>query len=141
MTNDEPKDPSRVGRKLLVRCTLYVEVSASDALNGAEVDDFDINENSCPGTHRVGAAIDAAIEAGDTGKTHACWACALHGKNELLGFADEYEFVGPSGEPQRKDRPPEPARAFLLCKHCGKPRGNCDCEDGSGFNSANSNEG
>lgn len=47
---------------------------------------FDIEENHCPGTGRVGAALDAIRD--DFDKNSVCWACALGGENEILAIVD-----------------------------------------------------
>lgn len=43
---------------------------------------FDIEENHCPGTGRVGTAIDKHIK--DHEKCKSCWACALGAKNKIV---------------------------------------------------------
>ncbi|HOA00874.1 MAG TPA: hypothetical protein PKI27_01050 [Dermatophilaceae bacterium] len=66
--------------KVKVRCSYTIEVEVPD-----DVDydvQFDIEENHCPGTGVVGAALDAHREACDA--KHVCWACMLGGKNEVV---------------------------------------------------------
>ncbi len=67
-----------------VKCTLFVDIELSDGCDA----EFAIEENSCPGTGPVGAAINAAIKHGEA--NGVCWACNLHGKNEI-------ESISPSG--------------------------------------------
>lgn len=64
--------------KVKVECTLIVEVDWPDDLSDPH---FQIEENGCPGTGRVGAVIAAAIERGEV--EQMCWACALQGKNRI----------------------------------------------------------
>jgi hypothetical protein len=61
-----------------VRCSfeIDVEVPAVDNL------DFDIEDNGCPATGVVGAALRRHIEKHEADGT--CWACALQGKNEIV---------------------------------------------------------
>ncbi len=69
-----------MSRKILVRCTYGIEVEIPD---DPDYDPhFDIEENHCPWTGRVGAAFDAAYEKASA--TNTCWACALNGKNEIV---------------------------------------------------------
>jgi len=69
-------------RNILVQCKVYVQVEyPDDATN--EFIKFDVEENHCPGTGRVGAALDELIEQSD--KHHICWACP-NGTNEIIGF-------------------------------------------------------
>ena len=49
-------------KKVKVQCTLVVEVEVPDDADPH----FIFEDNGCPGTGVVGAAIDAAILAGDT---------------------------------------------------------------------------
>lgn len=66
--------------KIKVKCTFYVEVDVPDApdYNAS----FDIEENHCPGTGVVGAAVDKAIVAAKADGT--CWACGLGGTCEIV---------------------------------------------------------
>lgn len=64
--------------KVKVQVTLFVDVEIPDDANAR----FQIEENSCPGTNVVGAAILAAIEQGD--ETSTCWACTLGGENKII---------------------------------------------------------
>jgi hypothetical protein len=65
------------GMRALVQCTLEVWVEC-----GLEDQRFRIEENSCPGTGIVGAAIDSAIADGE--ENGVCWACNLNGRNKIL---------------------------------------------------------
>lgn len=68
-------------RKVKVRCSFVVEVEVPD---DPDYDaQFDLEENHCPGTGVVGAAFDRAYLKGNAAGT--CWACALSGKNEIVG--------------------------------------------------------
>jgi len=72
-----------VRRRHLVKCTLFVEVEVPDAdEHGCGGPEFSIEENSCPGTGAVGAALRKAMDEADEG-SH-CWACNLRGKNEIV---------------------------------------------------------
>jgi hypothetical protein len=69
--------------KLTVQCTLEVEIEVPDE----HYPDHDqlrwqIEENQCPGTMWMGAAIKKAIKHGDENGT--CWACALQGENKII---------------------------------------------------------
>lgn len=67
--------------KVLVRCTYLVEVELSD-----EIDDphFHIEDNGCPGTREVGAALERMIEDHENAGT--CWACASQGENKIISI-------------------------------------------------------
>jgi len=66
--------------KLKVKCTLEVEIELPDDTGDHMF--FMIEENSCPGTGVVGAAIDLAIEHAES--NGVCWACNLRGKNKII---------------------------------------------------------
>lgn len=66
-------------KKILVRCTIYVPVEVPD--NPDYDMYFDIEDNHCPGTGLVGAALENLIE--ESNKNSTCWACP-HGKNEIV---------------------------------------------------------
>lgn len=69
-------------KTILVRCTVDVPVQVPD---NEEYDvNFDIEENHCPGTGLVGAAIDALIKKHDEEST--CWACSLNGSNTIIDY-------------------------------------------------------
>ncbi len=66
--------------KVRVKCIWFVDVEVPD---DPEYDaEFDLVENHCPGTGRVGAALDAAIAAGDA--SGFCWACNGQGECEIV---------------------------------------------------------
>lgn len=67
-------------QKVKVRVTLELEVEIPPDTDYDVV--FDIEENHCPGTGLVGAAIQQAIA--EHTKNNTCWGCALNGKNEIL---------------------------------------------------------
>lgn len=63
----------------MVKCTFTIPVEIPD---DPEYDMcFDIEDNHCPGTGLVGAAIDKHIKEFD--EKGMCWACALQGKCEI----------------------------------------------------------
>ncbi len=66
-----------------VRCSFVIDVEVPSPEEDPEYDvEFDIEENHCPGTGRVGSALDAVMSsAEDLG---VCWACNLRGKNEIV---------------------------------------------------------
>jgi len=65
--------------KIKVRCSYTIEVEVPD---DADYDaQFDIEENHCPGTGIVGAALDAHRAQCDS--RGVCWACALGGTSEI----------------------------------------------------------
>jgi len=68
--------------KIKVRCTVIVEVELTAEECGGVDPAWVIEENGCPGTGIVGSAIDAAIAENDA--AGFCWACNLHGKNEVI---------------------------------------------------------
>jgi hypothetical protein len=69
--------------KILVKCTLEVEVEVADNLYNEEfTPEFDIEENHCPGTGIVGSKIEEVMES--CRKKSTCWACCFNGKNEIL---------------------------------------------------------
>ena len=67
-------------RTILVKCTYIIPVEVPDDPDFNIY--FDIEDNHCPGTGYVGAALEANIEKYD--KVGSCWACALGGKNEIV---------------------------------------------------------
>lgn len=64
--------------RVKVRCTIEVEVDIPDEANAH----FLIEENGCPATGVVGAALYRLIKNHDDEST--CWACAANGKNEII---------------------------------------------------------
>jgi hypothetical protein len=66
--------------KVVVRCEFEVTVEVDESQTLDEVT-FMIEENSCPGTGIVGAAVDAAMKAAQESGT--CWACGLRAKNTI----------------------------------------------------------
>lgn len=68
--------------KLRVRCTYEIDIEIPD---GSDMDNvrFSIEDNGCPGTGRVGSALDQHMQA--QSEAGFCWACALGGKNEIVG--------------------------------------------------------
>lgn len=66
--------------KLRVRCTFYVDVEVPDDPDYDPV--FDLEENNCPHTGRVGAALDEVMRRCEAAST--CWACTLGGKCEIV---------------------------------------------------------
>ena len=66
-------------KRVLVECRFEIWVDMADS----DIDPyFDIEENHCPGTGRVGSALDECMERNDEAST--CWACALNGSNKIL---------------------------------------------------------
>lgn len=63
-----------------VRCTFELDVKVPSDWDDDQIR-FDIEENHCPGTGIVGAALDALIA--DADRTKTCWACP-RGKNEIV---------------------------------------------------------
>lgn len=57
--------------KLRIKCTVFVDVEVPD--DPAYSAKFDIEENHCPGTGVVGAALEALITQHELAGT--CWAC------------------------------------------------------------------
>ena len=68
--------------KIKVRCILEVVVELPEG-ETIESMQYRIEENGCPGTGIVGAAIDNAYEHGK--ENSVCWACNLSGRNEIIG--------------------------------------------------------
>ena len=67
--------------RVRVQCTIEVPVLIEDP-EYAENLGFHIEENGCPGTGIVGAAIERAmVEAESQG---VCWACRLNGVNKIV---------------------------------------------------------
>lgn len=71
---------SELSKTIIVRCTFDLPVEVPESDDYDEI--FDIEENHCPGTGRVGAVIDALIKEHD--ENHTCWACAVQGKCEII---------------------------------------------------------
>lgn len=65
---------------IMVRCTFTIPVEVPD---DPDYDaGFDIDENHCPGTGRVGAALDAVMAKHAAAST--CWACTLNGVCKIV---------------------------------------------------------
>ena len=67
-------------RKVRVRCSFTVEVEVPDDPDYNAY--FDLVENHCPATGRVGQAFEEAYAANR--KTSTCWACALDGECRII---------------------------------------------------------
>lgn len=65
-------------RKLLVECKFIVPVEVPDSYDA----EFNIEENSCPGTGLVWLSLKQLIEHHQ--QNHTCWACALQGTNKII---------------------------------------------------------
>jgi len=63
-----------------VRCTFVIEVEVPDDPEFPV--QFYIEENSCPGTGAVWAALRQHMEKHEEAGT--CWACALGGENKIV---------------------------------------------------------
>ena len=63
-----------------VKCSYIVPVEIPD--DDGYDEDFDIVENHCPGTGRVGQVFYEVMEYCDEDST--CWACLLLGENEIV---------------------------------------------------------
>ncbi len=81
-----------------VRCSFVIDVEVPDDDPDYDVE-FDIEDNHCPGTGRVGAALDAHIEKCDA--EGFCWACNLKGKNEIV--RDEPKVIDVLAQPGVKE--------------------------------------
>lgn len=68
-------------RKVKVQCALTVEIEVPSGWTDEDIR-FSVEENSCPGTQIVGAAIEAAIRRGK--ENGVCWACSLQGTNKII---------------------------------------------------------
>ena len=68
-------------RIIQVRCTYVLPVEVPDASDYDAY--FDIEENHCPGTGLVGAALEEHMKSHE--KRSTCWACALGGTCEIVG--------------------------------------------------------
>lgn len=65
-------------RTVKVRCSFELTVEIPDDANA----EFMIEENGCPATGVVGAALRLLISKHEAAGT--CWACAANGKNEII---------------------------------------------------------
>lgn len=70
--------------KILVKATLFVPIEVPDDPEYSV--HFDIEENHCPGTGIVGAAIDRMMEK--CNEKSVCWACNFQGTNEIVKSFD-----------------------------------------------------
>ena len=68
-------------RTIKVRITLEISVEVPG--DNTYDPSFDIEENHCPGTGLVGMTLDKHIDK--FRESGYCWACALNGKNEIVG--------------------------------------------------------
>ena len=64
--------------KVRVTFTLPVEIPDDEDYDA----NFDIEENHCPGTGRVGNAIEAHIKKHDG--LNMCWGCAVEGTCKII---------------------------------------------------------
>jgi hypothetical protein len=70
-------------KTIRVKCTFIIPVDVpDDYYNDDFTPEFDIEENHCPGTGIVGAALDKLIE--EHNKSSTCWACSVGGKCEIV---------------------------------------------------------
>lgn len=67
-------------KEIKVKVTFIIPVQVPEDEDYDEV--FDIEENHCPATGIVGAALNALIEKHDAQST--CWGCSVGGKNEIV---------------------------------------------------------
>jgi hypothetical protein len=68
-------------KRYIIRVSLDVPVEMPEDWDGNP--EFYFEENGCPGTGMVGAAIEAAIESGH--RDSVCWACNMNGNNKIIG--------------------------------------------------------
>jgi hypothetical protein len=66
--------------KVRVRCSYVIEVELPDTQRNSAA--WVIEENGCPGTGVVGAALDEQMRLHEEQST--CWACALGGQNQII---------------------------------------------------------
>lgn len=71
--------------KVKVQCSYTIEVDVPDDADYDVL--FDIEENHCPGTGIVGAALETHRAVCDA--KQVCWACALSGKNKVVQRSTE----------------------------------------------------
>ncbi len=76
-----PPVASEGHRLVRVKCTFFVDVEVPSDWDD-EVVEFVIEENNCPNTGPIGAAVDAVQRAHKAAGT--CWACACGGANEIV---------------------------------------------------------
>lgn len=67
-------------KTIYVQCVFTIPVEVPDDPNYDAK--FDIEENHCPGTGRVGAALDHHIQTCD--EKSVCWACNLGAVNKII---------------------------------------------------------
>jgi hypothetical protein len=65
-------------KRIKVMCSFFVEVELTDEQYERRY--FIIEDNGCPGTGIVGAAVQAAMDVDDG----FCWACRLAGQNRIV---------------------------------------------------------
>jgi hypothetical protein len=68
-----------MAHRVKVECRFVIEVEIDMPIEELE---FYVEENSCPGTGRVGSALEEHMAAHEAAST--CWACALQGENKIL---------------------------------------------------------
>lgn len=71
--------------RVKVRCVLEVEIEVNEEACDTTV--FRIEENGCPGTGPVGAAIMQEIERSEGASV--CWACNMGGTNKVIEIDGE----------------------------------------------------
>ena len=77
--------------KVRVECRFIIEIDAPDEVLDADGLPeyplyFDIEDNHCPGTGLVGAALDRVMERAE--EEGWCWACALGGTCKIVGVGE-----------------------------------------------------
>lgn len=82
-TNKTYVDASPPKRKVLVRCSFEVEVEFDASMTDHDIE-FAIEENSCPGTGSVGAAVSTLFYKNEA--SGCCEFCAAQGENKLVRF-------------------------------------------------------
>ncbi len=65
-----------------VRCSFEIDVEFNES--DRDRIGFIVEENGCPGTGKVGAAIEKRIESQE--KQNYCWACGLNSENKILSI-------------------------------------------------------
>lgn len=66
-----------------VKCTFIIPIQVEDDYyKDGFTEEFDLEENHCPGTGLVGVAIDTLIR--ECGEQDICWACKVGGKCEIV---------------------------------------------------------
>ncbi len=75
--------------KYVVLCKYLIEVEIHDEVD--DIAEFIIEDNGCPGTGPMGAALEAVMDRCE--KDSTCWACTLGATTKIVN-PPEFKTIG-----------------------------------------------